>query len=312
MRLHGIIPPLLTPFDQAGRVDQPALERLTKHLLDGGVHGLFIFGSTGEFATLGTEQRAHVLEVVTGVADGRVPVLAGIADTGTWRAIANAEQALAGGADALVLTAPFYHIVSQAETIAHFRTVHDAVGAPLVAYDIPQLVKTKLALETVLQLAQDGIIIGLKDSSGDQNNLRDLLVRAKANPATSGLRMFTGSEQIVDAAVAMGAHGAVPGLGNVEPRGYVALFEAASAGDFDKARRIQDLLVELFGIILFGSPASSGSGAALSGFKAALVHLGVLPSSRMAPPLTSLSPEGDAKVARLTEDVLGRLAPLLG
>lgn len=312
MQLHGIIPPVLTPFDQAGRVDQSALERLTNHLLDGGVHGLFIFGSTGEFATLSSEQRVDVLEVVTGVANGRVPVLAGIADTGTWRAIANAEQALAGGADALVLTAPFYHIVSQAEIAAHFRAVHDAVGAPLVAYDIPQLVNVKLAPDTVLQLAQDGTIVALKDSSGDQNNFRELLVRAKANSATSSLRMFTGSEQIVDAAVAMGAHGAVPGLGNVAPRGYVALFEAATAGDFDRARRIQDLLVELFGIIFFGSPTSSGSGAALSGFKAALVHLGVLPSSRMAPPLTSLSSEGDAKVARLTDSVLGRLAPLLG
>ncbi len=126
---------------------------------------------------------------------------------------------------------------------------------PIVAYDIPVCVHTKLARKTVVQLAGEGAIVGLKDSSGDDGNFRYALLDLAATP---DVFLMTGSEIVVDNALMMGAHGVVPGLANVDPKGYVRLWDAAQRGDWAAAREEQERLCRLFEIVWVAAGRVSG------------------------------------------------------
>ncbi|MFF8372908.1 dihydrodipicolinate synthase family protein [Streptomyces lydicus] len=302
--LHGVIPPVCTPLDPRGEVDTESLTRLVGHLLDGGVHGLFALGSTSEVAYLTDDQRATALETVVKAAGGRVPVLAGAIDTTTPRVLDHARTAAGLGADALVATAPFYTRTHPREIADHFRRLRSTVDLPLFAYDIPMAVHTKLPPSLVAELAADGTLAGLKDSSGDEGALRRLLVRLggrtgrRSGPAP-GFSVLTGSELTVDAALLAGADGVVPGLGNVDPAGYVRLYDAALAGDWERAAAEQERLVALFAITDAGPESEMGrSSSALGSFKAALHLLGVLARGTTAFPQRPLSEESVREVGR--------------
>ncbi|MGW5738567.1 MULTISPECIES: dihydrodipicolinate synthase family protein [Streptomyces] len=302
--LRGVVPPVCTPLDTRGEVDTASLARLVDHLVDGGVHGLFALGSTSEVAYLTDEQRATVLETVVNAADGRIPVLAGVIDTTTARVVEHAEAAAALGADALVATAPFYTRTHEKEIAGHFRRLRASVDLPLFAYDIPVAVHSKLAPAMVRALAEDGTLAGLKDSSGDEGGLRRLLVElggrdGRAQGPAPEFSVLTGSELTVDAALLAGADGVVPGIGNVDPAGYVRLYEAARAGDWSLAAKEQEQLVELFGMVDVGPEADMGrSSSALGSFKAALQLLGIIACGDTAFPQIQLSAESVALVAR--------------
>src|SRR3954468_17787401 len=224
--LHGIIPPMCTPFTDDGELDLPSIHSLVEHLIDGGVHGIFALGSTGEFAALTGRQRQLLLETTVAAVGGRVPVLAGILDTSTARCVENGLAAKAAGADAVVLATSYYFRNSQKEIIDHFRAVKAAVGLPLLAYDVPSAVNIKLEFATIVQLAEEGVIAGLKDSSGATEIFRRVLIATRGIP---GFRAFTGSELIIDSCFRMGAAGSVPGLGNVFPAEYVQIYNHAQA-----------------------------------------------------------------------------------
>ncbi|WP_419993630.1 dihydrodipicolinate synthase family protein [Streptomyces boninensis] len=299
--LTGVVPPVCTPLTPEYEVDTGSLTRLVDHLVGGGVDGLFILGSSSEAAYLPDGHRRTVVDTVVRHVAGQVPVLAGVIDMTTLRVLDHARTALAAGADALVATAPFYTRTHPAEIDRHFRELAGRTGAPVFAYDLPVSVHTKLAPELVLSLAADGVLAGLKDSSGDETSFRKVIAGARET-AAPGFSVLTGSETVVDAAIAMGAHGAVPGLANVDPQGFVRLYEYARSGDAEKARTEQERLLELFGMITAGDPARMGmSSSALGAFKAALHLRGVIASPTTAHPQIPLSPaEVDHVRAHLT------------
>lgn len=302
--LHGVVPPVCTPLDHHGEVDTASLARLVEHLIEGGVHGLFALGSTSEVAYLTDEQRGIVLETVVNVADGRVPVLAGVIDTTTARVAEHARTAAGLGADALVATAPFYTRTHPAEIAGHFRRLRATVDLPLFAYDIPVAVHSKLSAALVRELAEDGTLAGLKDSSGDEGGLRRLIVElggrdGRAQGPVPHFSVLTGSELTVDAALLAGADGVVPGIGNVDPAGYVRLYDAARAGDWTTAAREQERLIELFAMVDCGPEADMGrSSSALGAFKAALRLLGVIDDGATVFPQIQLSAESVALVSQ--------------
>ncbi|MEP7199229.1 MAG: dihydrodipicolinate synthase family protein, partial [Chloroflexota bacterium] len=299
-QLHGVIPPVITPLTTDGHLDVATFERVLNFLIAEGVHGLFVLGSTSEFAALTDADREQSMRVAVKVAAGRVPVLASITETSTLRVLAQGERAKAAGIDAVVLAAPHYHAHSQAELMELFRTVKRVVGLPIMAYDIPVLVKVKLEARTVIQLASEGTITGLKDSSGHYESFREIIIGTKQLP---NFRIFTGSELVVDMALLMGAHGVVPGVGNVVPRDYVNLYDAAKRGDWAEAGRIQEKLFAFFNrLIRQGRPEMGGSSAALGGFKAGLKALGVMPNTTMAPPMLSFTAAEEAKVAAIMRE----------
>ncbi|MFJ8823303.1 dihydrodipicolinate synthase family protein [Streptomyces sp. NPDC102467] len=295
---RGVVPPLVTPLTPGGEVDVASVRRLVGHLIDAGVHGLFLLGSSGEAPYLTDLQRRTALEAAVEAAAGRVPVLAGVIETTTARVLDRAEDAVKAGADALVATAPFYTRTHPAEIADHFRRLRAGTELPVFAYDIPSAVHSKLSRDTILALAADGTLTGLKDSSGDEGSLRRLLAPLRA--AAPAFTVLTGSELTVDGALLAGVDGVVPGLGNVDAHGYVRLYEAARAGDWDTARREQDRLTALFAIVDAGDPARmGGSSSALGAFKAAVHLQGIIDCPATAAPQVPLSKAEFTYVRRL-------------
>ncbi|REF37895.1 dihydrodipicolinate synthase family protein [Thermasporomyces composti] len=295
----GVIPPILTPLTPERELDVSSLERLCTFLLDAGVAGLFVAGSTGEAAYLTDQLRARVLQVVVSFTARQVPVLAGVIDMTTPRVVDRARAAVRHGANALVATAPFYAPTHPAEIELHFRTLRAAVDVPIVAYDIPSAVHTKLPAELVTALAQEGVLAGVKDSSGDLDGFRDV-----ARPAGApSFKAYTGSEVHADLALLLGAAGLVPGLGNVDPAGFVRLYQAARRGDWTAAMAEQERLRRLSRIITVGDQRRIGRySSAIGAFKSALVQRGILAHATTSLPMLPLNDvEVDAVTTHLRD-----------
>ncbi|MDG9711721.1 dihydrodipicolinate synthase family protein [Streptomyces sp. DH10] len=297
--LTGVIPPVCTPLTPDREVDVPSLLRLVDHLVAGGVHGLFVLGSTSEAAYLTDAQRRLVVESVAAHVGGQLPVLAGAIDMTTARVLGHVAAVSAAGADAVVVTAPFYARTHPAEIARHYRVVAGASPVPVVAYDIPVAVHTKLPADVVLELAADGVLAALKDSSGDLAAFRQVVTGARAHQGITGFSVLTGSELIVDAALAVGADGTVPGLGNVDPHGYARLDRLCRAGEWQEARAEQERLCALFGMVTVGDPARMGPGSsAIGAFKAALHLRGVIDCPATAEPQVPLSQDEVERVGK--------------
>ncbi len=296
--LRGVVPPVCTPFTPDYKVDEKSLRRLVNHLIDGGVHGLFVLGSTSEVAYLTDKNRAEVIRIAIDETAGRVPVVAGAIDMTTFRVNEHVQAAVQAGIDGIVITAPFYVRTHPEEIATHFRLVKQACGdTPLYAYDIPVAANgVKLETGTVLKLAKEGVIQGLKDSSGNDAGIRAVILGAQK----LGLKDFvvlTGSELTVDSALMAGAHGVVPGIGNVDPVGYVKIFDYVASGDLKAAHDEQERLFKMFGLVDVGAPSRMGRGSsALGAFKASLQLLGIIEDGRTAPPQIPLNSEEIAAI----------------
>jgi 4-hydroxy-tetrahydrodipicolinate synthase len=289
-----VVPPVCTPLTPERELDVASLERLSAFLIEAGVHGLFVTGSTGEVAYLPDETRYRACEVVAGVAAGQVPVLAGIVDMTTPRVIEHAKAAKARGADLLVATVPFYAPTHPVEFPGHFRAIRAAVDLPLVAYDIPVSVGHKLPADVVLELAQDGTLDAVKDSSGDLDGLRTLV-------DSTTLQCFSGSETSADLALFVGAHGLVPGVGNFDPHGYVRLYDAARRGDWAAAKTEQARLRKLFELIYVGDGRMGRYSSAIGAFKESLVARGVITGATTSEPMIPLNDTERTAVRRHLE-----------
>lgn len=297
--LTGVVPPVCTPLTPDREIDVHSLLRLVDHLIDGGVAGLFVLGSTSEAAFLTDRQRRLVVETVALHVGGRLPVLAGVIDMTTPRVLDQVSRAAAAGADAVVATAPFYAATHPAELARHFRLIAAGSPVPVIAYDIPAAVHTKLPSDLVLKLAAEGVLAGLKDSSGDLAGFREVVTGVRDRSDISGFSVLTGSELFVDAAMELGADGAVPGLANVDPHGYVRLDRLCRAGDRHRARAEQERLCALYGMVRAGDPARmGGSSSALGAFKAALHLRGVIDCPATAHPQVPLTPDEVARVGK--------------
>jgi 4-hydroxy-tetrahydrodipicolinate synthase len=296
--LTGIVPPICTPLDADLEVDVRSLERLIEWQIEAGVAGLFMLGSSSEVNFLTDRQRDVVVEVAVGVAAGSVPVLAGVIDMATSRVVEQARRAADLGADAIVATAPFYLGPAQVnELLRHFRAVKEAGGIDLVAYNIPVAVQTTLTSAVLVQLAEEGVIQAVKDSSGDLSTLRQTLV---AVADIQRFSVFTGSELLVDVTLFSGADGAVPGLANVDPHGFVELYETCRKGDWEAARRQQERLIGLFALTTCGwSEQRSRSASAFGGFKAALALRGIIDTNQVGLPQAPLDPDEVASVRKV-------------
>ncbi|WP_034851338.1 dihydrodipicolinate synthase family protein [Inquilinus limosus] len=290
---QGVVPPVVTPLTADFQVDYPSFTRVLEHLIDGGVHGLFVLGSTSEVVFHDEATRRQILEHAVKVANGRVPVLAGVIDPTTDRVIGHAKVAQSIGVDAVVVTAPFYARTSAPEIVDHFRYVRDGINLPIIAYDIPVCVHVKLDRASVVTLAREGTIAGLKDSSGDDGNFRFALMDLTDKPE---IAMMTGSEIVCDSALAAGAHGIVPGLANVDPHGYVRLYDLCRKGDWAAARQEQERLCRLFEIVWVSLPRTSAGSAGVGGFKTAMRRLGIIDTNVMARPQRALNDAEAAKV----------------
>lgn len=302
-QLSGVVPPLVTPFTPEYEIDTASLAKLVGHQLTGGVSGVFVLGTSGEGTFLTDEQRQTVLETVVAEVAGQVPVLAGAIDASTARVGAHVAAALKAGVDALVVTAPYYAATHPAEIDRHFTRLASVAGeTPLYAYDIPSRIGgTKLRSAQLLELGRRGVLAGVKDSSGQETSLRRLVLE-RAEADLPGFAIMTGSEVTVDSSLAFGVDGVVPGLGNVDPAGYVRIFDLVAAGELAAARAEQDRLIRMFEIVDVADRSRMGaSSAALGAFKAGLFLLGVLQCPLTAYPSIPLDEDEIAGIRSLLE-----------
>jgi 4-hydroxy-tetrahydrodipicolinate synthase len=237
-RLHGIVPPILTPLNEDQSIDHDSLASLIDYLIGEGVHGIWTMGTTGEFACFDADEREAAVRTTVKAGRGRVPIVACIGDASTLLAIEQGKRAVGAGAEYVAVTPPYYYANNQDELEAHFRAVAKAVDAPLLLYHIPQTVKVKVDPPVVRRLAKDGVIVGLKDSQNDLEWYRRVLVNAKEDGVD--LACFLGTTSLIDLSVYVGGRGAIPGVSNVVAEACVKTYEAARAGDLAGAARHQE------------------------------------------------------------------------
>ena len=281
----GVVPPVVTPDTPDHQLDVVSFERSINRLIEAGVDGLFFLGSSGEVVFATDERRDQIVREAVRIVDHRVPVLVGIIDTETESVLEHGRRALALGADALVATAPFYALGGPADVEEHFRILHQELDAPLFAYDIPVCVHTKLPWKMLARLGAEGVLAGVKDSSGDDVSFRYLVQENEKNGHP--LTLLTGHEIVVDGALLSGADGSVPGLANVEPEGYVRMWKAAQEGNWAEVKREQDRLNEISHIFDV-TTGVQGYGAGVGAFKCALNLMGIFDSDQMPRPVKPL------------------------
>lgn len=301
MKFSGIFPPLVTPLTPERDIDFASLDRVVDNLIDGGMDGLFVLGSTAEMAYFTDAQRVAVVKAVVARNAGRLPILVGCMDLTQARVIEQAKQMLPLGIDGIVVTAPFYALNSPAEIADHFRLVKAAVGeVPVFAYDIPvRIGGVKLAPEMLVQLGCEGVLAGVKDSSGNDVAFRRLVMMNA--DAGHPLACFTGHETLNEAMLLLGADGQVPGYANVDPHRYAALGRAAAAGDWAEARRLQDEICRGFEIV-FVAQGRGGDNGGVGAFKVAMAELGIIDCAVQSAPMPEFD---DASVARIREIMAG-------
>lgn len=282
----GVITPLLTPVTDQMKVHEPSLRSLVDYQIEGGVSGLWASGTTAEFAALSALERLRSIEIVASQADGRVPVIANISMPSTSETI-DLGQAVATKVTAVAATPPYYYPHSQLEIMQHYRLIRGAVDAPLWVYNIPQMHKTPVLPWALADLATQGVVEGVKDSSGDGETLAHL----HALRAARGFSLVStlGTTQRATTAAALGAQGIVPGLANAVPRVFSAAWEAGLSGDMEAARVCDDLIAKAMRLQTRGASGMSAQGQVYAGLKAALLHLGIIQTDHVTPPFRRLT-----------------------
>jgi 4-hydroxy-tetrahydrodipicolinate synthase len=267
-KLHGIIPPMVTPLLDRDTLDVAGLERLIEHILGGGVQGLFVLGTTGEAPNLGYRLRRELIERTCKLVRGRVPVLVGVTDTACVESVALAGHSADCGAAAVVLAPPYYFPPGQPELVEYIEHMVAALPLPLYLYNMPAMTKLTIEPETVQRVIGLEKIAGLKDSSGDLAYFKKLLAVAHQRPDWS---VLVGPEAMLAETVALGGNGGVNGGANLDPRLYVNLYEAARTGDFAKMAALEQRVLQLGEIYQVGQHAS----AIIKGLKCALSIAGL-------------------------------------
>jgi 4-hydroxy-tetrahydrodipicolinate synthase len=286
---HGVFPYLVSPLRADGSVDGTVLARLSRDLIDKGVHGLTPLGSTGEFAYLSAAQRSKVVEVVIEAAARRVPVIAGVAATATADAVAQARQYERMGADGILAILEAYFPLADAHIEGYFRAIADAVKIPVVLYTNPNFQRADLSLPVIAHLAQIPNIVAIKDASTNTGRLLSII-----NQCGNKLHVFAASAHIPTAVMLIGGKGWMAGPACIAPKASVELYELCVAQKWPEAMALQRRLWALNqAFAKYSLAACIKGGLALQGYDV----------GDPVPPQVPLSPEGRADVARALEAI---------
>ena len=286
--IRGVVVPILTPLNPDETVDVKSLRRLINYLIDNGVHGIWISGTTGEFASLSDKERLISIETCVDEVAGRVPVIGNVSEASTQLSLNMALAVQEMGLDGVAVTPPYYFPNAQDEVLDHYRYLKDRSGLPLWVYNIPQTVKTAVAPGTIATLASEGAVVGVKDSSGAGELLAELNVMCEQGDLQ--LLRFLGTMFRITNAGSVGVHGVIPGIANLAPAAAARGWEAGEAGDAATVKECNAKLLVAAGI----SRLSKGGGpnaASLAGMKAALKIMGILDSDTVTRPLRPLNDE---------------------
>jgi 4-hydroxy-tetrahydrodipicolinate synthase len=292
--LKGIIPPMVTPLLENKELDLAGVSNLVVHLLQGGVHGIFILGTNGEGPSLSYALRKQLITEVCKIVDGAVPVLVGITDTSLEGTLEIARHSKKAGADALVVAPPFYFPISDQEMNTYLEAVAHLLPLPFLLYNIPSCTKLHLGID-VVRRARDLGAIGVKDSSGDIASLNRIIEEFRNEHDFS---IIAGNELFIADTMLRGADGAVAGGANFFPGLFVELYNACLRKDQEsivelhrKVRKIDETIYQV----------ENSQTSSIKAIKCALSLMGICGDS-MAQPLAKLNPEQRAQVKNHLEE----------
>jgi 4-hydroxy-tetrahydrodipicolinate synthase len=236
----GIIPAMVTPVTPDGKINVEALRKLTRYLIEGGVHGLFPVGSQGEFYALTFEEKKRVIEVVVEETRGRVPVYAGTGAVTTRETIALTKMAEEVGVNAVSILTPFFIRPNEEELFEHYAAIAKTTRLPILLYNNPQRTGVNISAEFVGRASQVKNIVGIKDSSGDLTLTSEYIRR------TGGaFSVLAGRDTLIYGTLCYGGKGAIAATANVAPKVIVEIYEAFQKGDLKRSLEAQFRLAPL-------------------------------------------------------------------
>jgi 4-hydroxy-tetrahydrodipicolinate synthase len=284
----GVITALVTPL-RGDRVDEEALRRLVDEQIRAGIDGLVPVGTTGESPTLTNEEHIRVVEIVVQEAKKRVPVIAGTGANSTREAIELTRAAKAVGADATLQVTPYYNKPTQDGLYRHFKAVADEAGLPMVVYNVPGRTGCDLLPETVAKLCELPLMVGVKEATGNLQRASQIIARVGDRVA-----MLSGDDATVLPFYAIGGHGCISVVSNVAPADMAAMWDAAAAGNWHKARELHYKVFPLSeGLFIEANPIP---------VKAALAMMGKI-ADEIRPPLYPMTGANRDKVRKILVDL---------
>jgi 4-hydroxy-tetrahydrodipicolinate synthase len=288
--LHGAFTALVTPFRPDGRVDQAAFQRLVRWQILAGIDGLVPCGTTGEAPTLSRDERDWLIGTTIDVADdqpsrGRIRIIAGTGTNDTAATIAATRRAAELGADAALVVGPYYNRPDSRMLEAHFRAVADEGDLPIVVYNVPSRTGSNVDAATFLRLSEHPRVIGIKEASA---NLEQIASICRDRP--EGVAVLAGDDAWTLPVLSLGGNGVVSVASNEIPGELVAMCAAATAGDWDSARRTHGRWLPLFQANFRGGPNPVP-------VKAALALMGLIESDHVRAPLLTLEPDARQAMA---------------
>src|SRR5436190_1987331 len=256
-KFQGSFTALVTPFKN-GSLDEAAFRGLVSWQIEQGSHGLVPVGTTGESPTLSHDEHHRVVEMCLDEAKGRVPVIAGAGSNSTREAVDLAVHAEKAGADAVLVVTPYYNKPTQEGMYQHFKAVNDAIGIPIIIYNIPPRSVVDMSVETMTRLFELKNIAGVKDATGN-------LARVSTQREAMGpdFIQLSGEDMTALAYNACGGHGCISVVSNVAPALCAKLQETTLSNDYPEAMKIQDRLIPLHAAI-FLEPGLSGAKCGLT------------------------------------------------
>ena len=249
-KIRGIVPPIITPMNADETICEKELRNQVNRLIDAGVHGIFAFGTNGEGYALNDKEKEQVLQIVVNEVGGRAPVYAGTGCITTRDTIRQSKMAESIGADILSVITPSFAAASQEELYEHYKAVAGAVDLPVVLYNIPARTGNALAPETVFRLAQIDNIVGVKDSSGNFEQMLHYIELTKS----LDFAVISGNDSLILWNLLAGGCGGISGCANVYPVNMVQIYERFMAGDLEGARRAQDAIRTFRSCFKYGNP----------------------------------------------------------
>lgn len=280
---------MVTPFNKNGKIDFPALQRLTTHLINGGADYLVVQGTTGESPVLQSEEKRALLDFILEVNAGKKPIVYGIGGNNTQAVIDDLERLDSTGIDGILSVSPAYNKPSQQGIYEHYKALSSHTDLPIILYNVPGRTGSNVLAQTTLRIAQDcPNVIGVKEASGNLDQIAEII-----SSSSDDFLVLSGDDILALTSIALGADGVISVVGNAFPTEFGQMVHQALFGQITEARTIHYQLRELIHLVFKeGNP---------SGIKEVLKHLGIC-ESYCRLPLVPVSPETSQQLYRQMAD----------
>ncbi len=289
-QIKGIIVPIVTPMTEAEEINTDELRNQIERMISAGLHGIFVFGTNGEGYILSEKEKKEVLNACIDQVHGRVPGYAGTGCISTAETIRMSKWAAEAGADVLSIITPSFAAASQKEMLTHYRKIADSTDCPIVLYNIPARTGNALAPATVKELSKVPNIVGVKDSSGNFDNILQYI---EVTREREDFAVLSGNDSLILWTLLAGGKGGIAGCANVFPENMVAIYEHFVKKELTLAQEAQDAIRPFRNCFRYGNPNTI--------VKAAVAMLGQ-PVGKCRSPFNDLSDEAKAAIKKVLID----------